>query len=115
MRRMGDAPAHALSSVTLAIAIIVLVWFSIGWMAPATVTDAWAIGGLWLGLTLAFEFLAGHYLFGTPWRELLADYDVLRGRLWVLVLIATLVSPPLMARTRLFQARVDRQVNGSVQ
>jgi hypothetical protein len=48
---------------------------------------------LWLGLTLAFEFLVGHYAFGTSWNELLADYDILNGRLWLLVLVAALTAP----------------------
>jgi hypothetical protein len=32
-------------------------------------------------------------VFGNTWERLLADYDVLRGRIWVLVLLANLVSP----------------------
>jgi hypothetical protein len=51
------------------------------------------IGAVWLALTLAFEFLAGHYLFGSSWERLLADYDLLRGRVWILVLLATLFAP----------------------
>ena len=49
---------------------------------------------------LAFEFLAGHYVFGTPWSELLADYNVFRGRIWVLVLITTATAPWLAAQGR---------------
>jgi hypothetical protein len=51
-------------------------------------------------LVLAFEFLAGHYLFGTPWSELLADYNVMRGRIWPLVLVTTFVAPYLAGRMR---------------
>jgi len=40
-------------------------------------------------LTVAFEFLAGHYVFGTPWHQLVADYNIFRGRIWVLVLITS--------------------------
>jgi hypothetical protein len=50
-------------------------------------------------LTLAFEFLAGHYLFGAPWPQLLADYNVLRDRIWVLVLATTALAPWLTARS----------------
>jgi len=58
------------------------------------------IGVLWLVLTLAFEFLAGHYVFGNPWSRLWTDYDVLRGRIWILVLVTTLVAPVIAARIR---------------
>ena len=51
-------------------------------------------------LTLAFEFLAGHYLFGNSWERLLADYDVARGRIWPLVLIVTFVTPLLLVLAR---------------
>jgi len=55
----------------------------------------------WVALTLAFEFLAGHYLFHNPWDKLLADYDVLHGRIWPLVLIVTLLAPVIAYRARL--------------
>lgn len=53
------------------------------------------IGALWVAMTVAFELLAGHYLFGNTWERLLADYNVLRGRIWVLVLITTFLAPRL--------------------
>jgi hypothetical protein len=59
-----------------------------------------------VALTLAFEFLAGHYLFGNPWSRLLEDYDVFRGRIWILVLITTAVAPRLCARMRGIAMRV---------
>jgi hypothetical protein len=51
-------------------------------------------------LTLAFEFLAGHYLFGDPWERLLAEYNVARGRFWVLVPITTLLAPIVIQTLR---------------
>jgi hypothetical protein len=97
---LGEAIAHAISSLTLSAAILVLSWFTITWIHPTSVADAWRIGVLWLALAIAFEFLAGHYLFGDPWDQLSANYNVLRGRLWVLVLITTLVAPVIAARAR---------------
>jgi hypothetical protein len=96
----GETGGLAISTVMLCTAILVSSWLTIRWMAPATPRDAWMIGATWLALTLAFEFLAGHYLFGKPWRQLLADYNILRGRIWVLVLVTTAIAPWLMARTR---------------
>ena len=96
--RFGDSIARALSCITLAGAIVLVAWTSIHWMRPSSPVDAWTIGFLWLILTLAFEFLAGHYVFHTPWAALLADYNLLAGRLWILVLIATLTAPVLAFR-----------------
>jgi hypothetical protein len=96
----GEAAGRALSTAALCIAILAVSWLSIGWIGAATRRDALRTGTLWLVLTLAFEFLAGHYLFGTPWEQLLADYDIMAGRLWVLVLVTTFVAPMLVARGR---------------
>jgi hypothetical protein len=99
--RWGEHTAHALSTITLSVSIVLVAWFSIRWLDPRSSRDAWAIGGLWVALTLAFEFLAGHYLFGHPWSRLLADYNVLAGRIWPLVLITTALAPRVSARARL--------------
>ena len=98
--RTGELAGHAISTIMLCILILGLARLTIGWMRPALASDAWKIGGLWVLLVLAFEFLAGHYLFGTPWSELLADYNVARGRIWPLVLITTLVAPYLAGTMR---------------
>jgi hypothetical protein len=98
--RLGDVTGRAVSTLALSAFIVILTWMSIAWIAPRSVPQAWVIGVLWVLLTLAFEFLAGHYLFHNPWSRLLEDYDVLGGRIWVLVLITTLVAPRLCAGLR---------------
>jgi hypothetical protein len=58
--------------------------------------DLIVVGLLWLVLTVAFEFGFFHYVVGKPWDVLLADYNILRGRLWVLVLATVLLGPILV-------------------
>jgi hypothetical protein len=98
--RAGVMAAHVISTALLCLAILGWSWLTIGWIRPAGLRSAVPIGVGWLALTLAFEFLAGHYLFGTPWRQLLADYDVAQGRVWILVPLTTAVAPWLAARWR---------------
>ena len=98
--RIGGSAGHAVSSLSLSALIFLLSWLTIGWISPATARETLLIGLVWLGLTLAFEFLAGHYVFRKPWNELLADYDVLSGRIWVLVLVTTTLAPLLTAHMR---------------
>jgi hypothetical protein len=93
--RVGSAAGHVVSSILLAGLIALTAWLSIPWIAPGTARRAW-----WLSLTVAFEFLAGHYAFGHPWPRLLADYNVLRGRVWLLVLATTFVAPAWAWRAR---------------
>ena len=91
--RYGREGAQAASTIILSVLILVVGWISIPWISPRTLQDAWTIGVLWVTLTLAFEFLAGHFVFGKPWNELLADYNLLAGRIWLMVLIVTLMTP----------------------
>ena len=51
------------------------------------------IGVLWTAMTVAFEFGFFHLVMGVAVEDLLADYNVLRGRLWVLVLATVLLGP----------------------
>jgi hypothetical protein len=63
------------------------------------------VGLFWLVLTVTFEFLFGRYVAGASWEALLTDYDVLRGRLWPLVLLTTLLAPSLWGIARVEGAR----------
>ena len=97
---LGDTVGRALSTLLLSGLILGATWMAIGWIRPGTVSAALGVGALWLALTLAFEFLVGHYGFRKPWEALLADYDLRRGRIWVVVLVVTFVAPLWTARLR---------------
>lgn len=90
---LGARIAHVVSTLLLSGLILEATALTIGWIGPADAAAALAVGALWLGLTLAFEFLAGHFLFHKAWSELRADYDLRRGRIWILVLLVTFLAP----------------------
>ena len=98
--RLGETAGRAVSSLLLSLLILAATWLTIRWIGPRTGGQALGVGGLWLALTLAFEFGAGRYGFGRSWGELLADYDLTRGRIWIAVLIVTLFAPLWTARSR---------------
>jgi hypothetical protein len=97
---VGDLAAHQISTVTLLILFAVYVW-AIGekWKIGSA-KDAWIIGLLWFVMTVAFEFLFGHYVDGQPWPTLFHDYNILAGRVWVIILIAAFVGPYCSYRMR---------------
>jgi hypothetical protein len=95
--RLGDTPARALSTVILCGLVLLVTRWSVTWLGPRSRSDAITIGLLWVGCTLGFEFLAGHYLFRKPWAELLADYDLRHGRIWIAALVVTFAAPWWMA------------------
>lgn len=95
---LGPQAALPLSGVSL----IVLLWLATaaflrlvpGRQAPA---HLWALGALWLGLTLVFELVVFGLLLGRTWDELLAAFDPRSGNLWPLVLLAVLAGPRVVA------------------
>ncbi len=97
---LGEGAGHVISSITLSIAILAVAWLTNRWIGVSTATRAWALGGYWLLLTVSFEFLAGHYVFGHPWDRLLADYDLAAGRIWAVVLVTTLLAPRIVLAKR---------------
>ena len=98
--RIGEQAGHVASTLVLSGLILIVTWYVTPWIGPRSPQGAWLIGMSWLVLTVAFEFLAGHYVFAHPWQKLYADYNVVRGRIWLLVLVMSLVAPPLVFRLR---------------
>ena len=98
--RLGEAAGHIVSSLMLSFLILLLGWVLVPWVGPRSPGDALVLGALWLLLTLAFEFGFGHFVARKAWHELLADYDVAAGRIWVLVLLTTFLAPLIVARVR---------------
>jgi len=94
--KLGELTGHQISSVIFIIIIFSGTYFfirSLGMEFNARLFLT--IGGFWLMLTVLFEFGFGHYIAGHSWEKLLADYNILKGRLWSLVLIATFLAPYL--------------------
>ena len=97
--RVGTQAGHIISTLMLCAGILIATCAAARWLSPSTPRDAITIGAAWLALTLAFEFGFGRYR-GKSWGELFADYNVLKGRIWILVLVTTAAAPWLMARAR---------------
>ena len=57
-RHLAEPPANQISTVSLILLFAVYIGFVVRRWPPASRRQAWAIGFLWLGLTLAFEFLS---------------------------------------------------------
>ena len=96
---IGEQAAHVLSSL-----IFIGVVFAVTYVFLRLVrldyglADLLVVGAAWVVMTVAFEFLFGHYVAGHPWPRLLADYNVLKGRVWALVLLAVFLGPLVMGR-----------------
>ena len=97
-RYLSELRAHQLSSLIGLILFGIYIWMVMRLFSPATKTQALYVGMLWLGLTVAFEFLFGHLVAGHSWSRLLQDYNLLAGRLWVLILLWITLAPYVFYR-----------------
>jgi hypothetical protein len=96
---VGDHAAHQLSTFTLIAMIAGYTWWLQRRWPLMSTADAVGIGALWVVMTVAFEFGFGHYIDGASWATLLADYDITRGNLWLLVLVTIGVAPAVCFRS----------------
>ncbi len=67
--------------------------------------QALGVGLIWLSLTIAFEFIFGHYVVHQSWAQLFGDYDILVGRLWVVVLLAVGLLPVIVFKVMTGRSR----------
>jgi len=95
---LGDLHAHQLSTLTGIVLLGMVIWVLSLWWPLASVKQAWTVGFIWLAMTIAFEFLFGHFVAGHPWSTLLHDYNIFAGRVWLLVLIWTTIAPYVFYR-----------------
>jgi hypothetical protein len=90
---LGPLPGRALGTVLVGAIILGLIYRYVRKLKDPDRHVLCKLGIFWTVLTLGFESLVGHYVMGVSWELLLADYNVLQGRLWPLVLIVTLFGP----------------------
>ncbi len=92
--RIGEPKAHVIGTlIAVALMMLVIYAFIQRVYGSCSMTDLILIGVLWLVMTVAFEFGFFHFVIGKLLEALLADYNVLRGRIWVLVLATVLLGP----------------------
>jgi hypothetical protein len=97
---LGELFAHQLSSFTAVVFIGLYAWTAETRWRLSSSYQAAVIGCIWLLLTIAFEFLFGHYVMGHSWASLFNDYNVLEGRFWSIVVFWTAIAPLVILRMK---------------
>lgn len=98
--RVGELTANQISAGTLIVLLAVYFWvLEKRWPIP-TMRCALTIGATWVVLTVLFEFGFGHYVDGKSWSELLENYNLAEGHLWILVLLWIALGPAVMRKWR---------------
>ena len=95
---LGELRAYQVSTVSGVLLFGVFIWALVRFRRPESSKQAITIGLIWLGLTVAFEFIFMHYVAGRSWDVLLHDYNIFAGRVWVVVLVWVTVAPYVFYR-----------------
>lgn len=94
--RLGELAAHQVSTIALLLllagycALLARLW------PLHSLADAWTVGVIWLAMTLLFECGFGRYVAKHPWRRLLADYNLMAGRIWLFIPLWMFIAPPVL-------------------
>lgn len=81
-----------LSLLSGVLVIFAIAWLLRRWLRPRSAAAALGVGALWVCMTVAFEVALGRML-GLGWRDIAADYDLTRGGLMPLGLLAMGLTP----------------------
>jgi hypothetical protein len=99
--RIGGDAAHVVGTLVVVGAFAVAIALTIPWIVPTLSPGALLrLGVGWTAMTIAFEFGFGRFVMGHSWSKLLQDYDLFAGRIWILVLLTTLLGPWLLGRVQ---------------
>ena len=97
---MPELRAHQLSTLIGAVLIGLFIWFVIRTWPPSSSRHALQIGFVWLLLTVAFESFMGLVLAGRSLSEVLREYNLVAGRVWLLFLVWLTLAPWVFYRFR---------------
>ena len=94
--------------MTAILAVGLVVWIVNRFWPIESTSQALTIGVCWLLMTIAFEFAFGHFVAGHTWTRLLADYNLLAGRVWSLFLVWIATAPVVVFKMTTNASQVGR-------
>lgn len=96
----GANVALPLSGILLSVIIFFVTYLVFSFFGNQNSVTYLFIGGQWLLMTLFFEFIFGYYVFGQSLGEIFQVFNVLKGNLFIIALISSLISPYSVARIK---------------
>jgi hypothetical protein len=97
---LDPAVAYAVRQVSVVVGVLIIfvvAWIFRRWIVTDSAPRLLGIGILWAILTLIFEFSLGLAL-GMTWPAMLADYDLTRGNIMPLGVLALALTPWFVRR-----------------
>jgi hypothetical protein len=97
-RAIGATQAEIVSAAMGAIIILAATWYLFRPLVDRPLAELARVSAIMVVLTVAFELLAGRYVDGKSWNDLISEYAIWRGRLWPALLLLVAVTPFLWGR-----------------
>jgi hypothetical protein len=91
--RLGETVAHRLFVLASCVAIFLLGSLFLSDYPQRDRASLLWLGGIWFGLSLAFELLLTRLVLGLTWQRVFRDYNLRRGRLYPLLLLTVFFTP----------------------
>jgi hypothetical protein len=101
MQFMSEFYAKQISSVILVILLFFYTAFIFGRLGISSLKDSLLTGLLWVMLTISFELLLGYVVLQQDINVMLREYNLLKGNLWLLVLVAIMLLPYSLFRFKI--------------
>ncbi len=95
---MSNTCAMALSGVLLSLFILLISWLLLPHVVKLSRKGCLAMGGLWMVLTVGFEFVFSMSE-GFSFRDMLVAYNPMTGNLWLFVVLTTFFAPLFVYKT----------------
>jgi len=96
----GQSVALPISGLSLSIIVFMVSYFSFSLFRVKSYRSYLFIGIQWVLMTLIFEFVFGHYVASKSWSEILQTFNILKGNLFIIVLLVSCISPLLVAKIK---------------
>lgn len=96
---LGALRAQQVSTFSLLILFALYMYLLIQKYPFRSGKEALLTGFTWMLMTLAFEFGFGRWR-GKSWSELMEDYQIFEGRLWILIPVFLCLGPYLLYRLK---------------
>lgn len=96
---IGDLPARQLGVFIGSFIILTITYLTVRWLDARRTVEYFAVGSLWIILTISFEIGLGRSI-GLSWGRIFSDYDPSSGGLMIIGVLAMLIAPFLIAKFR---------------
>lgn len=97
---LGQSMAISVSGITLCLIVFIVSYVSFPLFGRHPALTYFFIGLQWVLMTLLFELFFGHYVMGKSWSDILQVFNIMKGNLFIIVLIVSLFSPLFVAKIK---------------